>query len=206
VDFQLEWPAALGELLDTGKSEASAFYFGQEQKKFSPSLAPLRRARCARNMDTNYSRRKENSSTGSDPKERTRSSFHAASTNGLTRAEVRTITRVPVCRTGKGVGRLLSRLSGCNRRVDLPDSILQRAYDWSRVSVLQGLVIFGYGIDRPITVPAGRISTSRFACFSGGCLRLVDGVGARCRERLPTSRTALDFRASTNERMASASR
>src|SRR2546422_3418302 len=142
-DFQLEWPAALGGTYLNWDKPLHAFYFGEEQKKFEAFVGSPTAGEIQQEYATNYSESHENSidlrviSKGKD----TRLIVIAASMNGRAEAE-------------STYQRLLSSFAVKEReaadyyrsylahtvRLDLPDSQLQKAYDWSRVSVLQGLV------------------------------------------------------------------
>src|SRR5437867_3091152 len=142
-DFQLEWPAALGGTYLNWDKPLHAFYFGEEQKKFAAVVGSPTAGEVQQEYATNYSESHENSidlgviSKGKD----TRLIVIAASMNGRAEAE-------------STYQRLLSSFAVKEReaadyyrsylahtvRLDLPDSQLQKAYDWSRISVLQGLV------------------------------------------------------------------
>src|SRR5438067_1030751 len=142
-DFQLEWPAALGGTYLNWDKPLHAFYFGEEQKKFAAFVGSPTAGEVQQEYATNYSESQENSidlgviSKGKD----TRLIVIAASMNGRAEAE-------------STYQRLLSSFAVKEReaadyyrsylahtvRLDLPDSQLQKAYDWSRISVLQGLV------------------------------------------------------------------
>src|SRR5256886_1427489 len=142
-DFQLEWPAALGGTYLNWDKPLHAFYFGEEQKKFAAFVGSPTAGEVQQEYATNYSESHENSidlgviSKGKD----TRLIVIAASMNGRAEAE-------------STYQRLLSSFAVKEReaadyyrsylahtvRLDLPDSQLQKAYDWSRISVLQGLV------------------------------------------------------------------
>ena len=60
-DFQLEWPAALGGTYAYWDPKLSAFYFGEEQKKFVALVGSPTAADARSEYDTNYSSSKENS-------------------------------------------------------------------------------------------------------------------------------------------------
>src|SRR3989441_14505 len=141
-DFQLEWPAGLGGTYLNWDKTLHAFYFGEEQKKFAAVVGSPTAGEVQQEYATNYSESHENSidlgviSKGKD----TRLIVIAASMNGRAEAE-------------STYQRLLSSFAVKEReaadyyrsylahtvRLDLPDSQLQKAYDWSRISVLQGL-------------------------------------------------------------------
>src|SRR6202040_3959703 len=60
-DFQLEWPAALGATYLDWAAAQRAFYFGEEQKKFSALVGSPTAAEPRAEFQTNYSERQESS-------------------------------------------------------------------------------------------------------------------------------------------------
>src|SRR6266403_1882864 len=142
-DFQLEWPAALGGTFLNWDESQHAFVFGEERKKFyamvgSPSASGARLA-----YQTNYSAHDENSMRlGVTSKGRaSKIIVLAASTKGLADAQANyqhLATSYPdLLRDSAQYYRdYLNR----TLNLTLPDSQLQQAYDWSRISTVQGLV------------------------------------------------------------------
>jgi GH15 family glucan-1,4-alpha-glucosidase len=142
-DFQLEWPASLGGTYSFWDNDQRAFYLGEETKKFvaivgSPSATEERGE-----YQTNYSESAVNSfrlgvtNKGRDAK----LIVIAGSLDGRAQAEA-TYKKL----TG-GYAYLLRTSADYYRKylsdtvsVELPDAQIQQAYDWSRVSMLQGLV------------------------------------------------------------------
>ena len=146
-DFQLEWPAALGATYVNWEPEKNAFYFGEEQKKFAALLGSPTAAERRREYQTNYSSESDSSfrlgvtEKGAD----TKVIVLAASVQG--RSEAETIYQ----RLTAEYPQLLRQSADYYRdylsktvSVELPDEELQRAYDWSRVSMIQGLVTNPY--------------------------------------------------------------
>jgi len=143
ADFQLEWPAALaGTFLNWNESQ-HAFVFGEERKKFyaivgSPSGSGARLA-----YQTNYSSDNENSlRLGVTSKGRaSKIIVLAASTQGLADAQA---NYQHLATSYPGLLRDSAQYyrDYLNRTLNLtlPDSQLQQAYDWSRISTIQGLV------------------------------------------------------------------
>jgi glycogen debranching enzyme len=143
ADFQLEWPAALGGTFLNWDESQHTFVFGEERKKFSalvgsPSASSARLA-----YQTNYSSDNENSlRLGVTSKGRaSKIIVLAASTQGLADAQAnyqRLATSYPdLLRNSAQYYRdYLNR----TLNLTLPDSQLQQAYDWSRISTVQGLV------------------------------------------------------------------
>jgi glycogen debranching enzyme len=146
-DFQLEWPAALGATYVNWEPERNAFFFGEEQKKFAAFLGSPTAAERRREYQTNYSSESDNSfrlgvtEKGKD----TKVIVLAASVQG--RADAETVYQ----HLTEQYPQLLRQSADYYRQylsktvsVELPDEQLQRAYDWSRVSMVQGLVTNPY--------------------------------------------------------------
>jgi glycogen debranching enzyme len=142
-DFQLEWPAALGATYLDWAAAQHAFYFGEEQRKFAALLGSPTATEPRAEFQTNYSESQE-SSFGLGPtakgKER-KLIVIAGSLEGRAGAEKTyqhlTASYADLLRESVEYYRdyLKKTVS-----VELPDAQIQQAYDWSRVSVLQGLV------------------------------------------------------------------
>jgi glycogen debranching enzyme len=146
-DFQLEWPAGLGATYSNWDRDHHAFYFGEEQKKFAAFLGSPTAEETKEEFDTNYSSERESSfRLGVTEKGRdSRLIVLAGSVQGRPEAE-ETYRRLTA-----DYSKLLQLSADYYRNylaqtvsVDLPDEELQRAYDWSRVSMLQGLVTNPY--------------------------------------------------------------
>jgi glycogen debranching enzyme len=146
-DFQLEWPAALGATYLSWAAPHSAFYFGEEQRKFVALVGSPTAVNPLSEYQTNYAESQE-------------SSFRLGPT---ARGKERKLIVIAGSMEGKDAAEktyqhLLSaytqllRESGDYYRdylahtlsADLPDEQLQQAYDWARVSVLQGMVTNPY--------------------------------------------------------------
>jgi glycogen debranching enzyme len=142
-DFQLEWPAALGATYLDWSAERRAFYFGEEQRKFAAFVGSPTAADPHLEYQTNYSESQESSfRLGVTAKgKETKLIAIAGSLEGRAAAE-------------KTYQHLLASYADLWREsaeyyreylrrtvsVELPDTRLQQAYDWARVSVLQGVV------------------------------------------------------------------
>jgi glycogen debranching enzyme len=142
-DFQLEWPAALGGTYGYWDKPRTAFYIGEETKKFVALVGSPTATNEQVEYATNYS--------GSD-----QSGFHlgatqkgketkliviAASVNGPADADktyrhLLTDSDALLRNSADYYRDYLARTIS----LDLPDKQLQQAYDWSRISELQGLV------------------------------------------------------------------
>ncbi len=141
-DFQLEWPASMGGTFLGWSQSQRAFVFGEESKKFaalvgSPSLTSPSMA-----YQTNYSAAEESSfRLGVTEKGReTKIIALAGSIQGQAEAQASYQHMVSSYRdllseSAKYYADYLARTV----QLTLPDSELQQAYDWSRISVIQGL-------------------------------------------------------------------
>ncbi|HEV3207577.1 MAG TPA: hypothetical protein VGZ28_11540 [Terriglobales bacterium] len=142
-DFQLEWPAALGGTYGYWDEKLSAFGFGEEQKKFAAFVGSPTAQDMHEEYDTNYSSSKQNSfQLGVTNKgKETKLVVIAGSMNGPPDAETtyRHLVNDYAALEKESADYYAGYLDG-TVRVDLPDRPLQQAYDWARVSVLQGLV------------------------------------------------------------------
>ncbi len=146
-DFQLEWPAALGATYVNWEPQRSAFYFGEETKTFSAFLGSPTAREARTEFATNYSNDAECSfRLGLITKGKsTRTITLAASVHG--RAEAETTYQHLVADHQKLLNESAEYYRNYLSRtvsVDLPDDQLQRAYDWSRVSMIQGMVTNPY--------------------------------------------------------------
>jgi glycogen debranching enzyme len=142
-DFQLEWPAALGGTYSFWDPKLNAFHFGEEQKKFFALAGSPTAENVQPEYDTNYSVSRENSfdlgvtTKGKD----TKIVVIAASMADLATVETtyqHLATAYAALR--KESAEYYRAYLDETLNVDLPDRALQQAYDWARVSVLQGLV------------------------------------------------------------------
>jgi glycogen debranching enzyme len=142
-DFQLEWPAALGGTFLQWDDKQHVFVFGEETRKFAALVGSPTAGAPQLSYQTNYSSSNENSlRLGVTPKgKETKVLAIAASVSGRTDAE-------------KTYEHLLNSYADLMREsaeyyrayldktvsLELPDVALQQAYDWARISTIQGLV------------------------------------------------------------------
>jgi len=142
-DLQLEWPGALGGTYIGWDTTRHAFFFGEEARKFAALVGSPTGSNAMVAYQTNYSSNNENSlRLGTTPKGKdTKVLVIAASVTGRADAE-------------KEYEHLLSSYAEAMResagyykdylaktvQLELPDSALQQAYDWARISTVQGLV------------------------------------------------------------------
>ncbi|HEX8879798.1 MAG TPA: hypothetical protein VF749_07205, partial [Candidatus Acidoferrum sp.] len=142
-DFQLEWPAALGATYLDWSVPQRAFYFGEEQKKFAGFVGSPTASDAHAEYQTNDSESETSSfRLGATQKgKETKLIVIAASTEGRAAAEstYRRLTADYAAlleESQKYYQDYLARTV----RLELPDAQIQQAYDWARVSMLQGLV------------------------------------------------------------------
>jgi len=142
-DFQLEWPAALGATFVNWDPKLHAFAYGEEQKKYAALVGSPTAVNEKLSYQTNYSSSNENSFElgATSSRKESRVIFVAGSVHNRSEAE----TAYQFLSTN--YARLLTEAadyyeSYLHRTVslELPDADLQRAYDWSRISLVQGLV------------------------------------------------------------------
>lgn len=142
-DFQLEWPAALGATYLDWSAPLHAFYFGEEQRKFAAFVGSPTAGEPRPEYQTNYSESQESSfSLGPTTKgKESKLIVIAGSLDGRAAAE-KTYQHLT-----SAYAELLRESAeyyrdylGKTVSVDLPDAQIQQAYDWARVSVLQGMV------------------------------------------------------------------
>jgi len=141
-DFQLEWPAGLGGTFIDWDDSQHAFVFGEEQKKFFALVGSPSASGHALAYQTNFSASERNSlrlgvtAKGRDSKV----VVIAASMQGRVDAQAN------YQRMAASYGDLLRESAQyysdyLDRTVNLtlPDAQVQQAYDWSRISVIQGI-------------------------------------------------------------------
>jgi GH15 family glucan-1,4-alpha-glucosidase len=142
-DFQLEWPAALGATYIGWDAGLKAFAFGEEQRKFAAIVGSPGAEYGEEEFQTNYSESQENSfRMGTIAKGKaSQAIFIAGSMTG--RADAESEYR----KLASSYGEMLRESAQYYRdylsqtvSVELPDEQLQKAYDWSRVSMVQGMV------------------------------------------------------------------
>ena len=146
-DFQLEWPAGLGATYGSWNAALHAFALGEESKKFAGLVGSPSGVLDSEVFDTNYaSSTVDTLRLGVTPKGKdTKLVVIAGSVTGAGDAE-KTYRKLLEhgaelqSESAKYYADYLKRTVS----VTLPDAQLQAAYDWSRVSVLQGVVTNPY--------------------------------------------------------------
>jgi len=142
-DFQLEWPAALGGTYVNWDAKQHAFAFGEEARRFAALVGSPTAGDAHLAYQTNYSSSDENSMRlGVTQKgKETKVLAIAASVTGFAEA-VKTYQRLlesytdSMRESGEYYRAYLDKTVG----LELPDAALQQAYDWARISTIQGLV------------------------------------------------------------------
>jgi len=142
-DFQLEWPAALGAAYSSWDARLHATAFGADHQEFAGLLGSPTGTVASQPFDTNY-----NSSSVAAMRlgvtshgRETKLVVMAASIHGSEEAE-KTYRKLvdKHAELEKSAANFYSEYLARTVSVELPDAQLQQAYDWSRVSVLQGVV------------------------------------------------------------------
>ncbi|HKV77326.1 MAG TPA: hypothetical protein VJP02_04260, partial [Candidatus Sulfotelmatobacter sp.] len=196
-DFQLEWPAGLGGTYSTWDAKERAFFVGEETRKYAALVgSPSAEAPHAA-YQTNYSASDEDSMRlGITPKgKETKVVVMAASVSGPADA-------------AKTYEHLLSSYLDLEREssdyyraylnktvgLEVPDAALQQAYDWARISTVQGVVnnpYLGTGLVAGFRT-SGVSQRPGFAWFFGRDSEWTS-FALNAEGDFATSRAALDF-------------
>lgn len=146
-DFQMEWPAGLGATYLDWNEPQHAFYFGEEQRKFAAFVGSPTASDPHEEFQTNYSESEESSfrlgttAKGND----TKLIVIAASTEGRDAAEnIYQHLSADYAALMSSAAKYYQGYLARTVSVEIPDVQVQRAYDWARVSMLQGLVTNPY--------------------------------------------------------------
>ncbi len=142
-DFQLEWPAAVGGTYMSWEAGLRAFFLGEESRKFSALVGSPTATEAHEEYQTNYSESRVSSfRLGATQKGRERKLVVMAAS-----MEGRTATEAAYHHLANDYDDLLRTSADYYRKylsetvsLQLPDTQLQQAYDWARVSVVQGMV------------------------------------------------------------------
>ena len=141
-DFQLMWPAGLGGTYAFWDDKSKAFVLGEEQKKFFALIGAAGAAPSREEYVTNYSASTESGFLlpGAAGKQ-THTIVIAAALDGRDTAEA--MYRLLTAQSGpleQEAARKYQTYLQQTVSLSLPDPKLQCAYDWSRISMLQGFV------------------------------------------------------------------
>jgi glycogen debranching enzyme len=197
ADFQLEWPAALGGTYVEWDAQQHAFVFGEEAKKFAAFVGSPGGEDASLAYETNYSSTNENSfrlgvtQKGKD----TKAVILAASVNGRADAE-KTYQHLFASyeNSMRESAEYYSDYLSKTVSLELPDAALQQAYDWARVSTIQGVVnnpYLGTGLVAGYRT-SGVGQRPGFAWFFGRD-SLWTSFALNAEGDYATARTALDF-------------
>jgi glycogen debranching enzyme len=197
ADFQLEWPAALGGTFVNWDAMQRAVVFGEEARKYAALVGSPTGADVRLSYQTNYSSSDQNSlRLGVTQKgKESKVLVIAASFTGRPDAE-------------KTYQHLLTSYADSLREsadyyrayldrtvsLDLPDAALQQAYDWARISTIQGMVhnpYLGSGLVAGYRT-SGVGQRPGFAWFFGRD-SLWTSLALNVEGDYSTTRTALDF-------------
>jgi glycogen debranching enzyme len=143
-DFALEWPAAVGGTYANWNAALNAFGFGEESKKFAAVIGSPTGREEQLEYESNYSSEHEESmKLGATAKGReTKIVAVAGSIHGQAEAEATYKKLVGSYEAlEKDSAAYYAEYLKKTVSVELPDAQLQAAYDWSRVSLVQGLVV-----------------------------------------------------------------
>lgn len=197
ADFQLEWPAALGGAYVDWEPRQRAFVFAEESRKYDALVGSPTGADARQSYETNYSSSDQNSlRLGVTQKGReTKVLVIAASVTGIADAEKayqHLLTSYPqaIRESSEYYGAYL----GHTVSLELPDAALQQAYDWARISTIQGLVnnpYLGSGLVAGYRT-SGTGQRPGFAWFFGRD-SLWTSFALNAEGDYSTTRTALDF-------------
>ncbi len=196
-DFQLEWPAALGGTFVTFDAKLHAFVFGEEARKYAALVGSPTAGDAHLAYQTNYSAAEENSlrlgvtQRGKDQK----ALVIAASVAGRADAEktyqhLLTSYADSIRESADYYRAYLGRTVS----LDLPDAALKQAYDWARISAIQGMVnspYLGSGLVAGYRT-SGVGQRPGFAWFFGRD-SLWTSFALNAEGDYATSRAALDF-------------
>ncbi|HEY4817695.1 MAG TPA: hypothetical protein VIH67_09725, partial [Candidatus Acidoferrum sp.] len=196
-DFQLEWPGALGGTYSFWDKDQRAFYLGEETRRFAGFVGSSTATEERSEYQTNYSESQVNSfrlgvtNKGKD----TKLIVIAGSLDGRPQAEA------TYKRLAAGYADLLRASSEYYKKylnetvsVKLPDAQIEQAYDWSRVSMVQGIVnnsFLGTGLVAGYRT-SGESQRPGFAWFFGRD-SLWTSFALNAAGDFSTTRTALQF-------------
>ena len=146
-DYQLMWPAALGATYIDWNAALHAFYFGEEQRKFSAFVGSPSASDPHQEFQTNYGESQTSSfRLGATAKGKSAKLIVIAASMEGRDAALRTYQHLsadyPALQqeAAKYYGDYLARTVN----LELPDAQIQQAYDWARISQFQGLVTNPY--------------------------------------------------------------
>ena len=196
-DFQLMWPAGLGGTYEFWDRDLSAFVMGEEQQKFFAVVGSPRSSELQREYVTNYGMnlttafRLEQVSKGRS----VRYIVIAGSVEGRSQAESTYKHLLDAAEQLQAESAAYYRdYLDHTVSVELPDRELQQAYDWARVSVVQGMVrnpYLGTGLVAGYRI-SGETARPGFAWFFGRDSEWTD-LALTAEGDFSNTRQALEF-------------
>jgi glycogen debranching enzyme len=196
-DFQLEWPAAIGATYVEWLPEQRSFYLGEERKKFAAIVGSPTATQPGEEYQSNYSQSRESSfRLGVTAKgKQTKIIAIAGSMEGRAAAE-QTYQRLVASYPDllRESAQYYSDYLAGTVSLSLPDKQLQAAYDWARISTVQGLVtnpFLGTGLVAGYRT-SGESERPGFAWFFGRD-SFWSSLALNSEGDFATARVALDF-------------
>ncbi|MGA9354871.1 MAG: amylo-alpha-1,6-glucosidase [Terriglobales bacterium] len=202
-DFQLEWPGAFAGSYSYWDEKLHAFVFADELNRFSAMIGSPTGELSSEEYWTNYSASSTNSfRLGATSKGRSvKLIVIAAAPNAGTSSNVYSEAEAVYHRLSVSYSTLLNQSAEYYRayldrtvEVSIPDQRLQTAYDWARVSMIQGLVdnpFLGSGLVAGYRA-SGDSQRPGFAWFFGRDA-LWTSLALDAAGDFTTTRTELDF-------------
>jgi glycogen debranching enzyme len=196
-DFQLEWPASMGGSYISWNAQFHSFVFGEDTRTFSAMVGSPTASNPRLEFETNYSGTHRSSiRLGATPKGHdTKLIVFSGSVHNLVESQkvyADISARYPELLAESA--QFFQHYLANTVSVDLPDSDLQRSYDWSRVSLIQGLVsnpTMGDGLIAGYRA-SGESYRPGFAWFFGRD-SLWCGLALNSEGDFATTKTALSF-------------
>src|SRR5215470_16746104 len=142
-DYQLMWPAALGATYLDWNTQQRAFYFGEEQRRFSAFVGSPTAADPHTEFQTNYAESQTSSfHLGPTAKGRDKKLIVVAASMEGRDAALKTYQHLTADYPGlqQEAAKYYQDYLERTVNLELPDARIQQAYDWARVSEFQGLV------------------------------------------------------------------
>jgi glycogen debranching enzyme len=196
-DFQLEWPAAIGATWENWEEPQHAFLLSEEQKIYAALVGSPGATPTLEELGTNYTvSALSGFRLGVTAKGRaTKLIVLAASTNGITEAQstYKKLLEQADALESESAQYYRDYLQH-TVNLELPDPELQKAYDWSRISVVQGLVTnpkYGTGLIAGYRA-SGDSERPGFAWFFGRDA-LWTSFALNSDGDFPSTKTALQF-------------
>src|SRR5215472_15081471 len=146
-DYQLMWPAALGATYIDWNAALHAFYFGEEQRKFSAFVGSPSASDPHQEFQTNYGESQTSSfRLGATAKGKSAKLIVIAASMEGRDAALRTYQHLSADYPAlqQEAAKYYQDYLARTVNLELPDAQIQQAYDWARISQFQGLVTNPY--------------------------------------------------------------